>query len=271
MSEHCRRLTLGLAVLVIAACAEASSPTAVNDAVVHLEGANVQRSPADRNFLELSRSINRGESDGDGACVLSGSETAKIGAGTVVDKVVEIDLATCAYVMARGNWVAPEALTDITSKSAVISASAEKTLSASRGPPSPSLTGSAYYHANQKLWYYDPLAIHVTEDQTFVDYSLAGDCIGYSQGVHSVRWFTQSGWEEPWSSGANDDLFCDFVRYESYSYYNNHNWCYPGVHHTEYPVNRVEVWAIGNVNFLWRARAYGDCPNSLWFNRSRQT
>jgi hypothetical protein len=264
-----RRLTpIAIAVLAISACHDAAPRVTGISASTQpqLGGPHVVRAPASKYFVEHERVRGRGERSRAGGCILSGADTLSPGQ-RVGERLVEYDPTSCAYIMARGDWLPKPATRTSSRKTRQSPAFGRPTPSGpvvAQGPAAAVASGSAW----QRLFYEDPVQINVTETLLEVYYEISGGCVSWSSSTHTTTWLDQSGWALDF-----DDHYqvqgCSAWQHFGEAYFSNDSFCYPGITYNDYYTNEVTPLSDGRVAYSYSADAYGACSSFLTFGREK--
>ncbi len=248
-------VTVVAMVLLLPGCADVIAPSA------HLQHAqkSVMVAPADTNFIEESRISLSGTKLPNGACKVGWEIRGKVGdSGT--ERVVQLNTATCDFVLARGRlrarptW-APGFRTRVplTTMDSFEARSSTTTLDQ---------TGSAGIY--QEIWHQDPPGFLVTQQRYWFQWTwnlYTSGCVNRGGGYQEVTWAYGSGWQEP-TTAFGQSHECDSTAITAYADFHNPYFCGSIDTYVHYEQS-VTGYREGGFLMNWYGTAWGGCSDLL--------
>jgi hypothetical protein len=194
-----------------------------------------------KEFVERDRVSAQGTRGKDGSCVLQRRFRVKFGEH-VGERVVQYDVDSCSFVIARGDWVrtADHGADSVGADSVRASIEHPKTRPGYRlaGGDPPTLSW-------QKIWHEDPIGIHVTSDRLTFNTPKDQGCFTDVIATNTWDMFETSGWHVG-GHGVDADIdWCGYTWAVGYSNYWNHAFCGPPDTWVDYSYNQIEVDLYG--------------------------
>lgn len=150
--------------------------------------------PNDTGFVEEARRQIQGKVLANNGCEVSDSGHLTPGEHRA-ERVAEINPSTCLVTMAVGHRIRPHAAHAAAAPTAVISATASRFPTANSAVNVRPLDQYYSSEAESYMWFQDPVALHVAEDDVYLTWRYdLGVCSTSGQVGHAALPLTASGW-----------------------------------------------------------------------------